>query len=318
MAIALRNSLQRSILFVIVSGFVVCAFVDVPKISAQSTQTAVAPLPSFEVASVKPSNPGDDQTLCHIRYGRLRVTAGTIKFLFELAYGVKDFQVSGGPSWINSEKYDVNAKVEDALVEPLEKLPVGEQWVQYQQRVQSLLADRFKLRVSRETKDLPVYALVIAKNGPKLRQAEPGDTYPSGLKDMVGRGHGNQVRVVPLDGGQVEIIGQGIPINSVTSTAGIPGSLVQWLTEGLGRPVQDQTGLKGNYDFTLRWTPDESEGMFRGLHDEKLGADNQPSPESLGLSIFTAIREQLGLKLVPSKGPVEVLVIDHIERPSEN
>lgn len=316
MTIAKRNLLQQSLLYGIVFGCVGYTFVDVPQLRAQSPPTASAPLPSFEVASIKPARPGNDQPLIHVQYGRFRVTGATVIFLVQQAYGIKDFQVSGGPGWIKSEKYDINAKVEDSVVEEVEKLPRDQQWEQYELRVQSLLADRFKLQLRHETKDLPVYVLVIAKGGPKLQGAKPGDTYPNGIKDFEGHGHGRLIRLERIGGGQVKLTGQAIPINSIAS--GIPRSLVQWLTEGLGRPVLDQTGLKGDYDFTLEWMPDQSRAMFRGLQDGKLATDSQPLPESSGPSIFTAIQEQLGLKLESRKGPVEILGIDHVERPSEN
>jgi uncharacterized protein (TIGR03435 family) len=171
--------------------------------------------------------------------------------------------------------------------------------------IQSLLADRFKLRVSHETKELPVYALVVAKNGPKCQEAKPGDTYPNGIKGFDGRAQG----AGSFRAGNGHLTLQGYPISFL--------SLL--LAERLDRTVLDQTGLKGKYDIALKWTPDENLAATpSGPAGGNPGADAAAQPDSSGPSIFTAIQEQLGLKLESTKGPVEIIVIDHIERPSEN
>jgi len=148
---------------------------------------------------------------------------------------------------------------------------------------QALLSDRFKLSFHRETRDLPVFALVIAQNGPKIHPAKPGDTYPNGVKCFGGR---------PCGGRQLNetesnrVVGQGIPLSD----------LVELLSEKLrGRIVVDKTGLTGDYDFTLQLAPEESEA-----------------------AISKALEEQLGLRLEPQEAPMEVLVIDHAEKPSGN
>ena len=147
--------------------------------------------------------------------------------------------------------------------------------------LQALLAERFQMRVLRETKELPVYALVVGKSGPQLHEAE---------------GAGNGMRI-----GRGRVTTQAISMEPFAKNLG----------KLLGRTVVDRTGLEGKFAFTLEWTPDPGQPM--GL----LG----PSPASAddsGPSIFTALQEQLGLKLEPQKGPVEILVIDHVEKPSEN
>lgn len=176
----------------------------------------------------------------------------------------------GGPSWIESEKYDIDAMEVDSLAGAT---------------VQRLLADRFRLTLHHETKELPVYALVIEKNGPKLQEAKPGVGISSDGRGYARPGGifwGEEQRPGST---RRELTGYATPITL----------LVDALSIRLGRPVLDQTGLKGNYKFNLHWTPDAS-----------------------GPSIFTALHEQLGLDLESTKGPVEILVIDHIEKPSEN
>ena len=289
-----------------IAGPVVFGLANAPQIRAQAAQANNAPLPSFEVASIRLENSVDHPMSAVFQPGRFTATATTMQRLIAFAYHVKPFQVSGGPSWVSSDRFHIEAKEPDALAEELSKLPTDQQRRKTGLLLQSLLADRFKLKVSHETKELPVYALVLAKSGAKLREAKPGDTYPNGLKEPGGRpvGHANVLRI---EKGQ--LIAQGIPFEN----------LAMLLSFQLGRTVLDQTGLKGNYDISLRWTPDDSQAaMSQGPDGGKPGPDSALPPDSSGPSIFTAIQEQLGLKLESTKGPVEIIVIDHIERPSEN
>jgi len=305
-ASALSSRWGQSIPFAIFAGIVVFGLVPASQIGAQSAQTAPAPSPSFEVTSIKPNRAGDMRFGIMMRPGRFTTSGITTRFLIAYAYKVKDFQVSGGPSWINSDRYDIDAKEDDSMVAELDKLPPEERGDQIRLMVRSLLADRFKLSLSHTTKELPVYALVVAKNGPKLHEAKPDETYPDAPKGPDGRVHSG-MGMMRFGGGQ--LTGQGVPMEN----------LVHMLSQQLGRDVLDQTGLKGKYDFTLQWTPDQSQGaMMQGPGGGTPGPDSPPPPDPNGPSIFTAIQEQLGLKLESTKGPVEILVIDHVEKPSEN
>ena len=165
--------------------------------------------------------------------------------------------------------------------------------------LQSLLVDRFKLTLHRTTQDLPGYALVIARNGPRLREGKTGLMY----LDTYGGAFGPGDFSVEHGIGQWKVTGHAIPI----------ASLVQLLSGQLGRAVLDQTGLKGKYDFTLQWTPVQSPAG--SVEAPKVG---EPVTGSAALPIMAAIQEQLGLKLEPTTAPAEVLVIDHIERPAKN
>ena len=196
--------------------------------------------------------------------------------LIRVAYGVEDFQISGAPNW-EYEGYDVKAKVDSATANELQKLSEDQRNLQQQRMLQALLADRFKLALHREPKEVPVYALVIAGNGPKLQKSKPADDYANGVKGPDGVPFGPHF----MKFGPCERTSQGSSMANVVRT----------LSQRIGRPVLDKTGLTGEYDFALRCSPDE---------------------------FFTALQEQLGLKLESTKGPVEVLVIDHVERPSEN
>jgi uncharacterized protein (TIGR03435 family) len=237
-----------------------------------------------------------------------------------LAYGVTDSQISGGPGWLNSEKFDIEAKADDSSIAEPWKLSEEQRKLaqdRSKRMLQALLADRFKLTLHRETKELPVYALVVAKNGPKIQQASTDELRPANAKEP------QDFRKGPPNGPILKGRGLFMRPGQLTGTAAPLTLLAETLSNQpeLGRIVLDKTGLQGNYDFTLKWALDERQNqMFRGPGDggkEGPGSDNAPPPDS-GPSLFTAIQEQLGLKLESQKGPVEILIIDGAERPSEN
>jgi uncharacterized protein (TIGR03435 family) len=284
-------------------------FLSAPPSRAQTPTTPTAALPSFEVASIKPNKPdASGRVLVGIRFepGRLTVTGATLKQLIALAYDVRDTQVSGGPGWIDSDRYDIEAKESDADVAAFEKLPRDDRRLQHQLLTRSLLADRFQLKLRHESKESSVYALVVAKGGPKLHEAKPGDTYPNGIKGPDGRPAGGP-QMMRMGPGEAE--GQGVRLEA----------LARILAQQLGRDVLDQTGLKGMYDFTLKWAPEPGQGMPMGPPGGPPGgAESTPPPDASGPSLFTALQDQLGLKLETTKGPVEMLVIEQVEKPSEN
>ncbi|MGH9439186.1 MAG: TIGR03435 family protein, partial [Terriglobia bacterium] len=256
-----------------------------PQLHAQTTAAEHSPKPKFEVASIKPDESGRGNVMLGVTPGgRFNADNVTLRLLVEIAYNVKSSQLTGGSKWIDSAHYDIEAKPPDSFARSLSKLSRDESQQQLRLMVQSLLADRFKLTLSHTKKELPIYALVVAKHGPKLH---PGNSEPSGTSRMrrgirIGRG-GLDVKDAPLT------------------------MLADALSRTLGRIVVDKTGLKGNYDFTLKWTPDESQGrMFEGPPEkgnQSMGGPPQrmggpapaPPPETSGPSIFTALQEQLGL-----------------------
>jgi uncharacterized protein (TIGR03435 family) len=270
---------------------------------ARSQQSPdAAPSYEYEVASIKPNRSGTNMIRFMFNPSGLSGTNVTLAMLIRTAYGIEENQISGGPSWLKSEHYDVDAKMDGATADALHKLAEDQRRVATQHMLQALLADRFKLAVHHDSKELSIYALVVAKSGPKLQQAKPGDTYPNGIKGPDGIGRGGVMRM-----GRGQLTGQALPMSA----------LARLLTGQLGRTVVDKTGLQGDYDFTLQWTPDESEGAsFRGPDTGPQGS--APSADSSGPSLFTALQEQLGLKLESQNGPVETYVIDHAEKPSEN
>jgi bla regulator protein BlaR1 len=257
---------------------------------AQSPPSIAVPLPAFEVASIRVNHSGDLRVAVLFQSGRFVARTATVNLIVAVAYNVHPYQISGGPSWVSSERYDIQAKEPDEVAEELRKLPPERGRERQSLLLRSLLAERFKLKVSRRSEELPVYALVVAKSGPKLQPTPPDEKGPD-------------IRMGP---GQLTCRGLGMP------------TLATVLSNQLSRTVLDQTGLKGNFDFTVEWSRDQTlSGMSRQTAPGVAGPDAAPL-DSSGPSFFTAVQEQLGLKLEPTKGPVEVIVIDHIERPSEN
>jgi bla regulator protein blaR1 len=274
---------------------------------SQATGTSNASLPSFEVASIKPDHSGAPNRFFRLADpSRMTISNIPAKDLIEFAYHVQPFQISGGPGWINSQGYDIQAKVDDAVVAQLQKLPREERMDQFRLMLQSLLAERFKLRLSHETKQLPIYDLVVAKGGPKLAPTTVPAAPPIASANEQSRPRGPMMMMSPG-----RITAKAVDMSALAELLGRDPALG-------GRLVVDQTGLKGKYDFTLQFAP-EREMLIPGTNDRPpMAADAPPPPDANAPSIFTAIEEQLGLKLEPAKGPVQMLVIESIEQPSEN
>jgi uncharacterized protein (TIGR03435 family) len=255
-------------------------------LSAQSTQekpSQIIPMasnadPSFEVATINPTNPDHPAHALPLGH-RIDFPGTTVRFLLAFIYDVHDKQIVGAPDWIASEKYDFDG-VADA--------PGTPNLQQIQIMFQKLFADRLQLRFHHEKREMSTYILTVAKSEPKLT-VSPDD--PTGYHSLLG---------MPERGMK------GHNLTMADFAARLQSGI-------LDRPVVDQTNLHGKYDFLLKWTPDESQF-------NQVGARIPPPSDVANAppGLFTAIQEQLGLKLSPKKAFVDVLVIDHIERPSEN
>ena len=309
--VGLKLDISRNLLFRIAG----VAFFAVPIVFGQvstargqtgpqtKATTSDAPSESFAVASIKPFK----LDAGHIRFGGgwspdgFNSFAITLQALVQAAYGVQASQVLGGPSWISSQRYDVQAKMSSSAADDLQKLSPDRREVVQEHMLQALLVDRFHLVVRHAVKELPVYALVIAKNGSKLKEATPGNTYSNGFSAPDGSPAG--ASEMAFGGGNLS--GQGVPVSLLVSELSQQPELA-------GRTVIDRTGLAGKYDFTLQWTPQ------RSRPGGGLGIDDGSAPDSSGTSLFTALREQLGVALESTKGPVDTIVIDNAERASEN
>ncbi|HEY1760017.1 MAG TPA: M56 family metallopeptidase [Bryobacteraceae bacterium] len=272
---------------------------------------ASATTPAFEVASIKPCTdapPGVRSGTGSVSPGRLSENCLTVKSLITTAYvlfangqhqpssSLKLLPVEGGPAWLSSDRYSIDARAEGPANPEMMQGPM----------LQALLEDRFKLRVRRETREVPVYALTVAKGGLKLQQAEEGSCTPRDIAN--GPAPHPQPGQKPFCG-QAGLVRKGSNFYWELRAMTLD-EFSKWLNLSLDRLVIDKTGAAGNFDFHLEFAPDETTpGLVPG------GAE--PS-DPTGPSIFTAVQEQLGLKLEPAKGPGEFLVIDHIEKPSEN
>jgi len=276
---------------------------------AQSPQAT--PAPAFEVASIKPNNSGDGRMMMQLQPGgRFNATNIPLRLLIRNAYQLQDFQIVGGPSWINTERYDIVAKAEDGTPPETPSLDrTGPNRIQLM--VRALLAERFQLVVHDETRELPIYALVVARSdgklGPDLKKSE---TDCNAIM-AAGRGRGMPPPPGPPQAGERPQCGIRIGMGNLAMGGAPMPQFANSLAMFVGRTVQDKTGLAGNYDVTLTWTPDQ-------MPQRPPGAPEPPPADPNGPSIFTALQEQLGLKLDSQKGPVSVLVIDRVERPKEN
>ena len=207
--------------------------------------------------------------------------------------GLRPNQIIGTPDWADTDLYAIDGKIEPRVAEELAKFGPSQQELARAHMLQAMLADRFKLRAHPDNKEGSVYYLVIAKNGPKLKQATPGETYPKGPGLGGLSWQAGQTVMAPSEPGSSKRVGLGAPLLGLTRI----------LSAWLHCPVIDKTGLTGKYDFQLQWTNNENA---------------ETGPETNWPSLFTAIQQQLGLKLEPAKGPVPVMVIDHVEKPSGN
>ncbi len=320
MARTQSNRLRQLALTAGVAGAAVFGLLNVSPILVQSSPPDAAALPFFEVASVKRS-PSGENTSFHVMPNRLTVRNMVTEMLIEFAYGrdmgefgfhnLRHNQLVGGPSWVRGEEfgydgYDIDAKVEDSLAAKFGK-DCGRAFFYgscgYRQQIilmfQSLLADRFKLKVRHETRELPVYALVVAKGGPKFLHT----TFA--LPDS---GATAQNSTLPPPKRPPCPAGMSCVQNYMSM-----GQLADMLSQVLhnDRPAIDQTELQGGYYVKLQYAREQPESANAGM-------DIAPPLGPSGPSIFTALQQQLGLKLEPTKGPVDFIVIDHIERPSEN
>ncbi|HUK30871.1 MAG TPA: TIGR03435 family protein [Candidatus Acidoferrum sp.] len=289
-------------------------------LSQSQSTPAAAPVFEYEVASIKPTKPDAAGGFMTIPGGgnvsdtyaaKNMPLINVIREAYGIPMGANDGRLVGAPGWLISERYDVEAKMDRFVVDALQKLSLEDRIVVHRQMLQALLADRLKLTIHRETKEVQVYSLVVAKGGPKLQESKPADADPNATPPPApapGRG-GRGGRGGPSLG----MMGRGGPLTGQQVPMAM---LATVLTTILNHPVLDKTGLTGNYDFTLTWTPDDTQNQ--GPPGAFNGQPPLPAPDPNGPTIFMAIQEQLGLKLESGKGPVEIIVIDHVEKPSGN
>lgn len=261
----------------------VCAFAA-HACSAQSTAAVKAALdssaaPGFDVAAIHPHTPAPHER-SHIidSNGRFATINVDLKTIIQWAYDLPQSRIVGGPSWLGSARWDIEAKADNAL-DMQKDYDHTAAWEQKREMVQALLADRFHLAVHKETREMPIYDLVIAKGGPRFTASK-------------------------ADGSRFDRSNGRIAVEGGDNTVDV---LAEQLAEVLGRIVMNKTGIAGRYKIALVWTP-----------DDRVAPPSSGSADDAGPSIFTALQEQAGLKLTPNKEPVPVLVIDDAKMASDN
>jgi len=273
----------------------------------------VPPNPEFEVASIKPNNSGGRGSTMGVQPGRYTATNVTLRALILNAYHLESVQLSGGPAWIGADHFDIVAKIPADV--PPSSLP---------EMLRALLADRFKLVTHTQSRQLPIYALVPARSdkklGPQLHpstsecEAAAGE---STLKAKEGKEKSKEARgsapAAPRSSGQRPPCTTRMAPGRLSGSAMTMPALAGSLSGAVERTVLDRTGIMGAFDVELTWTPDQMPQRSAGADPSKA---KPVKVDPNGPSIFTALREQLGLKLGSSKGAVDVLVVDRVERPT--
>jgi bla regulator protein BlaR1 len=318
--IAEKLSFRRKLLIVIAATIALSVPLIVGLLNAPVTQaqSQVRAQQSFEVASIKPWKLTDDNSrqaqliangfdpfdgLMNPN-GRFTATAVTLKKLISWAYGVPVERILAGPDWTGAERYVIEAKAADGAMLP------GEVSVRYEQlhfMLQALLENQFALKIHREAKELPVYALVVAKNGPKLHKADRDCSSPSAGISPDSLCHG-----FTGGGPRTGLTGQSITMTELAGFLSGPGS------SGLDRPVVDKTGIPGAFDLKIRPWNYYIQGVPEGTTQTDGGREGGVTDLNSLPTMFTLLEEQFGLKLEATKAPLETIVIDGAQRPSEN
>ena len=294
----------------------VCLLGDVSR-AAQDAPGAVDSA-KFEVVSVKPNSGGPGPTMMRIQAGgRFTATNVTVRNLITNAYRMQPFQIVGGPSWLTSDHFDVIAKAPSELADPF----AGEQTLQgptqLQLMLRAMLADRFNLKVHTESREQPIYALVLARSDAKLGAKLTRSTTDCRALMAAGRGRAGEPPQMPAFG-QPMVCGMRIGPGSFSAGSVTLAQVASSLSNLVTRTVIDRTGLEGNFDLDLAYTPDQMPSRAPGTAPDQPILANGIAIDPNGPSIFTAIQEQLGLKLESTKGPVDVLVIDSVDHPTED
>jgi uncharacterized protein (TIGR03435 family) len=301
--------MRRAIARVVLTGLLLAIGAPVGTVADSQSRTAEDKTPVFEVASVKANRTRTDSRGINVQPGRLTITALTLRGIVAFAYNVPNplrfSRISGGPKWLDSDRFDIIAKADGGA--SMDRLRL---------MLRALLADRFRMFARNTTAELPTYALRLARNdgalGPRLRRTPDIDC----VRFIVDRG--GVLPPLPRDP-------KDVPTCIIRAEPGLivarARTMLDLTTVAFPRVVEDRvvidrTGLKGSYDVLLEWTPEPR--PFASAADLPPGLPVPAPPTSGGPSIFTAIQEQLGLKLQSEKGLVEVLLIDRVERPSED
>ena len=290
-----RKLLLSAVAMIALSLPIVLGLLHATQIFAQTKlqDDATTSPPEFEVATIKPNKSGDNRMSFLFSSDGLSLSGIPVQMMLRETFNVQDDRILGAPGWVKSDRFDVEAKVSSTDAPKLDGLSIEQRRLM----LRPLLEERFNLKYHHETRELPVYVLVVAKGGSMLK-----DSPPQGAEQRSG---------IRMDGpGSFE--GMNAKLNVLSHV----------LSEQpeIGHTIVDKTGLTGRYDFALHWTPANRGpmGSDPGSGPDGNSAGGAPPADANGPSLFTALQEQLGLKLEAQKGPVDVIVIDHIDMPSQN
>lgn len=275
-----------------------------------SSDTPASTLPRFEVATVKPTKDNDGNSMLMFTPDGISIHGVPMKMLIREAFGIEDDRILGEPNWVKNQ-YDIEAKVDAEDAPKLKDMKMG----QRREMMLPLLTDRFNLKYHHESRELPIYALVVAKGGLKMKESAPD---PPAKSDDTAKPDAPPRTDPASPNGNPRLGRHSLMSNTrghLESTSTNTTMLVHILSSTLGRTVVDKTGLTGNYDYTLQWTPDDVGTPMAGDTGPVKG---DISPDAGGPTLLTAVEEQLGLKLESTKTMLDVIVIDHIDLPSEN
>ena len=282
---------------------------------------------TYDVVSIKPNKTGGGNMMINFGTDRYTSTNSTMEFMLRMAYHVEtEEQLVGLPGWAASTHFDVEAKMDEETVAALKKMSKDEAQELRRQMIRAMLEDRFKLKAHMEKRELPIYNLVLAKGGTKLMATDPDKVYENAPKGPDGQ---------PRKGGGMMMIG-----NGVLNGQGVPlSNLTSFLSQRLHRQVFDKTGLKAMYDMSLQWTDENSGprgdngappvaaagGAQASLTRAPAAVEGpngvmmkMPKAMADAPSLAVALDEQLGLKLEATRGPVDTVVVEHLEQPTEN
>ena len=295
--------------------------VRVGQVRAQGGADDVASdTPKYEVASIKPFKPIGMMMQVELSMNPDGISASglSLSMLLHQTFGVSDDRIQNEPNWAKSDRFDIEAKVAPSDAARLKDLNLDQRWAM----MLPVLQDRFALKFHRETKDVVVYTLVVAKGGAKLQTAkapDAGEMQPMGQEE--GKGgqaapHGGPSGTGGMGQSTMRISPQGMTLDGEGATM---EQLVHTIAQQLGSTVVDKTGLTGTYDYTLSWMPERGAGPMMRTPDggPPPGGGESASAET-GPSLVSALQDQLGLKLVAQKEKMDVIVIDHVEQPSQN
>jgi bla regulator protein blaR1 len=288
--------MRRGPHFVCVAAWL-AGFVLVAGGAPAQTQSSSAPLPTFDVVSIKPYGPNTLRISIHTKPDGVAVSGMPMHMILREAFGVTNDRLLGEPAWVTTSRYDVDAKVMPEDAPKFKQLTDQQQW----QMLLPVLEDRCGLKFHHETRELTVYTLVVARGGLKMQVSKPLD--PS-------------VKLTPGQNPSSAGMSVSEKLFTLTGHRASMTSIVRWISMQLGSTVIDKTDLTESYDYTLSFVPDDT--MKAGILPPGSNGGSALPPDAEGPSIFTALPEQLGLKLVAQKQPVDVIVIDHMEEPTAN